>query len=96
MPTTEHQRGETVVCEVDAYDWHSVPIDPDTVSATLIDSAGTTIVNGQAMTKDATGKYYYGHTLDAAAALGTWTAKYIFVSGIVGTTIIEDTFTVVP
>ena len=62
-------------------------VDPTTITITIIDPDGTTQVDDAAMTKSATGIYYYDYhkgTASAAMATGRWrgTVKIVEGSGV--------------
>jgi len=42
------------------------------IKITIVDSAGTKKVDAQAMTEEATGKYYYRHDIPSDAENGHW------------------------
>lgn len=79
--TERFERDETIIIEVDIKTAAGVLTDPDSIVIYIIDSAGTTKVDGVAMTKDGVGEYHYDHTPGATDVLGLWKVRFKAVSG---------------
>jgi hypothetical protein len=72
------ESGETVVCSCTVKNGSTLT-DPDTsMKITIVDSEGTTAVDGVAMTKDSTGTYHYNYT---PTKLGVYSVTYVAVNG---------------
>lgn len=69
------ERDETVIVSTEITDSAGAKTDPTTIVIYVIDSAGTTQVDGVAMTKDATGEYHHDYTLPADCKLGIWDVR---------------------
>ena len=74
--------GETVICAIEIRDDAGNYKDPATsTTITIINPAGTVVVNNAAMTKDAVGKYHYDYNSGATALGGTYTTQYTATDG---------------
>lgn len=69
---TTYQVGETVRITATITDSDGSAADPTTTTIKIVDPAGTTKVSDSAMTKTATGSYYYDYTIPSASNEGEW------------------------
>ena len=76
-------RGVTVRLYVECRNYLTNALaDPSTTqTVTLQDSEGTSILAAQALTKDATGKYYYEYTTTSSSPCGRWVGYFTMTSG---------------
>ena len=88
-----YHRGETIRQKAHITDTTNTLVNPDTIVITIIDSESTKKVDAQAMTNEATGKYYYDHLIPTDAVIGTWTTEIKAVK--IVTAIEQDQFTVI-
>ena len=56
-------------------------VTPTSIKATIVDSAGATKVDEQAMTEDVTGVYDYFYNTTTSSEKGWWTAEVVVVDG---------------
>ena len=90
---TDHHAGETVRITAAIVDTAGSAVDPSTVVISVAKPDGTVDITDQAMTKSATGSYYYDYT--APTDTGIYTAS-VKATGSAGRITIEpDTFGVV-
>ena len=71
----KYYQGETFRQKAQVTDVDKVNTDPNTITITLEDSAGTKKVTSAAMSKDAVGLYHYDYDLPADAETGEWTSE---------------------
>ena len=80
--TTNFQRAETIVCELEVRSSLGVLVDPSSLpKLDITDPLGVLAVTAQSMTKTVTGKYYYNYTPVATAALGWYGATFTVTDG---------------
>ena len=87
-----YYQGETIRQKAHITDVNNSLVDPDTIVITIIDSESIKKVDAQAMSNEATGKYYYDHLIPTDAAIGKWITEIKAVKGF--TAIEKDEFTV--
>ena len=76
------QIGETVICTIEVRDDAGNYKDPATsMTITITDPHHTVIVDNQAMTKDAVGKYHYDYNSPSTALSGNYTVRYVATDG---------------
>jgi hypothetical protein len=91
------ERGETYAHWVTIRDRDNTKVDPSTVTITIKDPCSFVLVNGQNMTKSATGVYYYNYdTIQSSATYGKYKVEVVSTaaSGQVG--YYHDEFYVMP
>lgn len=94
MIVIPYQPAETIVCSIEVYSSANVLTAPTSITITIKDSAGSSVVTAATPTNDSTGKYHYDYTLGASPTKGiyeiTWTVTYAS-----RVTIARDSFEVV-
>ena len=76
----QYVRGSTMLAKMDVRSNGALG-DPGSTKCTIIDPLGTKQVNSASMSKTATGKYEYAHTIPTTAVLGVWFVSVIAVVG---------------
>ena len=91
-----YERGETFSHWITIRDKTDKKVDPSSVSMSIVDPNGNTVLNKAAMTNSATGIYYYDHDLSSSASYGKYIVRIYGVSGTAHTGIEEDAFYIMP
>lgn len=90
-----YQQGETVPEGAYLYDENDALTNAATVTITIKDPEGTTIIDGESMTNDAIGTYSYNYDLASDAEIGLWKIIVtVTLDSII--TIRNDSFMVIP
>ena len=78
----EFQIGETIICTIEIKDADGAYVDPETsITITVLDASGATVVDAQAMVKDTVGKYHYDYTSEETAVRGVYHISYKATDG---------------
>lgn len=91
-----YSRGETCIHRVTIRDENNNLFDPDTVTITIYDPSGNTVVDNQTMTKQSTGVYQYGYNIPSNAKYGEYRIVVKMTITGTSTTIQEDEFFILP
>ena len=84
--------GETVICSIEVKDDAGAYKDPATsMQISIFDPINNAVVDNQAMTKDAVGKYHYDYTSPSTVRAGKYTVKFVATDG-TRITINKDSF----
>lgn len=91
-----YQSGETIRLSATITDSAGVAADPATVTMTIENSSGIEVVSAAAMTKSATGSYYYDYAIPSIniAGIGAYTYKVTSTGSGSRITIVKDSFEV--
>jgi len=87
-----YYQGETMRQNVSVRDVLGILVDPAAIEITIIDPDGTVMVDAEAMTKGAVGKYLYNYLIAEDAPSGEWKTEVKADSGYIA--IEQDKFTV--
>lgn len=78
----KYYQGETITIEATVKTTERALVNPTTsITITIKDPTGTTMVDAQAMTNDSTGKYHYDYAIPADATTGEWNTEVTASSG---------------